>query len=117
MKIKGFFINEKRYIKKWVFTMLIFFIIGIFSGTIYSTSLTSNLDNSVYSYLSSYFKQIRTDCEYMSIFKNSLIDYLKFFVILSINHLSDISFRNIFSHSIVCLCFMMGYFTVQKLLT
>jgi len=85
MKIKGFFINEKRYIKKWIFTMLIFFIIGIVSGTLYCTSLASDYDSSVSSYLSSYFEQIRNNCEYISIFKNSLFDYFKIFIIIFVS--------------------------------
>ena len=65
MKIKGFIVNDKKYIYQKTFVMLIIYIIGIILGAIYCTLIASQSDDSLYSYLSNFFTHIKEDLPYI----------------------------------------------------
>ena len=81
MKIQKCFVNDAHYMKKWKYIMFIIFAIGICGGTIYSVFLNQEADKSLGGYLMSYFDNIST---VNGLLKNSLIDWLRLFIIIFI---------------------------------
>lgn len=82
MRVKGIFIDEKNYIKRWTYIDFTIFIIGITLGAIYCALLDFDADNSLSSYLSRYFIQLQENLNRTQIFKNSLCGYSKTFLII-----------------------------------
>lgn len=84
MKIKGFIVNDKKYIYQKTFVMLIIYIIGIILGAIYCTLIASQSDDSLYSYLSNFFTHIKEDLPYIKTLKSSLFKNIRLFLIIYI---------------------------------
>lgn len=88
MKIKGFIVNDKKYIYQKSFVMLIIFIAGIVAGAVYCTLLSTQYDDSLYSYLSDFFSRIKNELPYIQTLKSSLFkNFRLFFIIFILSHL------------------------------
>ena len=84
MRINAIFINDKKYISQKTFTMLLIFIMGIILGAIYCTFLSSQLDDSLHSYLTDFFARINDELPYAKTLKSSLFKNLRTFFIIYI---------------------------------
>ena len=82
MKIKGFFMGEKRFIRKWIYISFVFFVIGITIGAIYCILLDTEADNTLNSYFIKYFSDIRGKNSSITVFKNTLVGYTRLAVII-----------------------------------
>ena len=85
MKIKAFFINNKKYISQRTLLMLIIYIIGICAGAIYCTLIASQFDDSLNNYLLNFFSKIRNELPYIDTLKSSLFKNIRIFFILFIS--------------------------------
>ena len=77
MKIKGFFVGEKSFIKRWIYISFVIFIIGITLGAVYCVCLNANEDSSLNDYFIRYFNSIRGENGKIVILKKSLIGYTR----------------------------------------
>lgn len=84
MKIKGFIVNDKKYIYQKTLLMLTIYMMGIVAGAVYCTLLSSQSDDSLYSYLSGFFIRIKEELPYLKTLKSSLFKNLRLFFILYI---------------------------------
>lgn len=84
MKIKGFIINDKKYIYQKTLIMLIIYVIGIIGGAIYCSLLSEQFDDSLSSYLLNFFSQLKDEPAYLETFKSSLLKNLRLFFIIYI---------------------------------
>lgn len=82
MKIKGFFMGEKSFIRRWIYISFIFFIIGITIGAVYCVVLDAEADSSLNNYLIKYFSNIKGENSSITVFKNALIGYARLTVII-----------------------------------
>lgn len=82
MKIKGFFMGEKSFIRRWIYISFIFFIIGITIGAVYCVVLDAEADISLNNYFIKYFSNIKGENSSITVFKNALIGYARLTVII-----------------------------------
>lgn len=82
MKVKGFFIDEKSYIRRRTYIAFVIFIIGIILGAVYCVTLNAESDNDLNAYLTKYFSSIQANGNQSGILKNSLLGYIKIFVVI-----------------------------------
>ena len=82
MKIKGFIINDKKYIHQKIFIMLIIYVLGIIGGAVYCSLISSQHDASLSSYLLNFFTHLKDEPAYLETFKSSLIKNIRLFFII-----------------------------------
>ncbi len=85
MKINAIFINNKKYIFQKTLIMLLIFITGIILGAFYCTLLSSQTDDSLYSYLADFFTRIKDELPYIKTLKSSLFKNIRLFLIIYIS--------------------------------
>ena len=77
MKIRKFYVNNQRYIKKWIYILLIIFVFGICAGSVYAALLGIEYDLEINTYFYEYFNNIKSTDNVANILKNSLISNIK----------------------------------------
>ena len=82
MKINSFYINEKKYMSKWIYIIFGLFCIGITIGAVYCTCLNTSSSLSVNNFLTNFFSSFNADIDKFSSFKNSAFNNLKFFIFI-----------------------------------
>lgn len=82
MKIRKFYFNNRRYTKKWIYILLVFFIIGICAGSVYAALLNVEFDLEINSYFYDYFNNIKLSDNRTLVLKNSLVSNIKTVVLI-----------------------------------
>lgn len=82
VRIQGFFTGEKNHIRKLTCVTFTFFVMGIAAGAIYCVLLKSDADTSLSSYFEKYFAGIQDLSNRSMILKNSLLSYLRMFLMI-----------------------------------
>lgn len=85
MKLSTYFANNNTHRNRIIFIISSLFTLGIIIGTIYLIYLPDNSSQALSIYLNKYFNNVKTNTSYRLIFKNSIINYLKSFIIIYIS--------------------------------
>ena len=112
MKIRGMYINNRKYTKKWVYIMFVLFLGGIILGTCYSIGLRDDGDSSVVNYLNSYFHDLNSGTNNFNVLKNSLASYFKLFIVISASAFFRAGLLFI-SSSVILRGFILGFTTAS----
>ena len=82
--MKILFKSNKKYMLKWIYILFFIFVLGVILGAFYLSLMPDDKTYSIKRYLISYFDEISADINYKDIFKTSLYNNFKIFLILFI---------------------------------
>ncbi|MDY3928115.1 MAG: stage II sporulation protein M [Clostridia bacterium] len=82
MKINTFYVNEKKYLIKWIYIVFGLLCIGITVGAVYCSMLKTASSLSVSNYLKNFFSSYNIEVDKFASFKSSVFESIKFFTII-----------------------------------
>lgn len=82
MKTNKKFFSNRQYILKFILIFLSLFVAGVIIGSVYSAILNSTYDNSLISYLNTFFQKANDKLKFIEAFKISLKENTRIFLLI-----------------------------------